>query len=151
MEDRLCGAAQVTHDWLVHDDTFGRAATRRAVLDRLVSGAIRSFRLSLENRVVLTEAATGNYAVTAVLAARAGARVFAYTRDSRFGTAEEAAQQTYALASLAGVEASIEVIASLGQAPLDTVDVLTNTGFLRPIDATLVERLPRTCVIPLMW
>ena len=54
--------------------------------DRLIKGiikAIEKFELSLMDKVVLTEAATGNYVVTLVIAAVAGAKkVYAFTKDS---------------------------------------------------------------------
>ena len=35
--------------------------------------------------------------------------------------------------------------------PLEDVDILTNTGFLRPINKKLIKALTPKCVIPLMW
>ena len=34
---------------------------------------------------------------------------------------------------------------------MNDVDILTNTGFLRPIDSSLINKLSSQCVIPLMW
>jgi hypothetical protein len=75
-------------------------------LVRLMRRAVEECRLDLSGAVVLTEAATGPYVVTPVLAALAGAAdVVALTRDTRYGTAAEVTRQTLALAAAAGVAA----------------------------------------------
>ena len=59
--------------------------------------------LDLSGRVVLTEAATGAYVATPVLAALAGAQVTALTRTSRHGSAEQVRLWTDLVARDAGV------------------------------------------------
>src|SRR5262245_16028908 len=59
-------------------------------LVRLMRDAVDRCRLDLHGAVVFTEAATGAYAVTPILAAMAGARrVYGLTRTTSHGTAEE--------------------------------------------------------------
>ena len=55
-------------------------------LVRLMTAAIERCELDLSGRVVLTEAATGAYAVTPVLAALAGAQVYALAAATRYAT-----------------------------------------------------------------
>lgn len=124
----------------------------RERLARLIAGAVDTFSLRLDGRLVLTEAATGNYAVTPVIAALAGADVIAFTRASRFGTVDEVVQQTRELADTVRPGLSLKVVTSLDdRLSIGRVDIVTNTGFLRPLDAAFVERLRDGCVIPLMW
>ncbi len=118
---------------------------------RLIRAAIKSFDLCLSGKTVLTEAATGNYSVTPIIAALSGAEVFAFSRSSRFGTVDEVRWQTIELQNAIDPAMQIQVIDSLDDVPLDRVEILTNTGFLRPIDSVLINRLPISCVIPLMW
>ena len=93
----------------------------------------------MRGRVVVTEAATGAYGVTPVLAALAGAReVHAVAGDSRFGTAEEAIASTENLAAAAGVGDRIELLTSKDAAPLEDADIVTNSGHLRPLDGPTV-------------
>jgi hypothetical protein len=67
--------------------------------------------LRLDGLTVLTEAASGAWAVTPVLAAMAGAsQVFAVARDSRYGTAACACHETEALAAAAGVADVIRIV-----------------------------------------
>ena len=56
----------------------------------LMQAAIQRCELNLHHAWVLTEAASGAYVVTPVLAAMAGAQhVFAVTRASRYGTVDQ--------------------------------------------------------------
>lgn len=118
---------------------------------RLMRDAVARCGLDLSGLCVLTEAATGAYAVTAPLAALAGAeRVIALARGSRHGSAAAARAATLSLAALAGVAGRIEVLEALPR-DLGAVDIVTNSGHLRPLDAALIARLPQAAVIALMF
>ena len=135
-----------------HRPLRSRPAPATARLSRLVRQAVAETALDLRGRVVLTEAATGAYAVTPVLAAAGGAdRVLAFTRATRHGTVAEVAQQTRALADAVGVGDRIEVVTTLDDAVLATVDLVTNSGHLRPLDRRLLERLRPGAAISLMY
>lgn len=116
-----------------------------------IYGSINKFGLNLSGKTVLTEAATGNYVITPIIAALSGAMVYAFTKDSRYGSIDEVRKQTYILAKETGVDGKIKVLDSLDDINLKEIDVLTNTGFLRPINRILISRLSSRCVIPLMW
>jgi hypothetical protein len=114
--------------------------------------AIERCQLDLLGRIVLTEAASGAYVVTPVLAAMAGAkRVYALTRSTRYGTVEEVAAQTLKLAALAGVQNRIEVITQKSREVVSLADIVTNSGHVRPIDATMTAWMKPTAVISLMY
>jgi len=121
------------------------------MIERKIRQAVENFNLNLDTKVVLTEAATGNYVVTPIIAALAGAKVFAYMKNSRYGSVEEVRKQTFALAERMGVREKIILIESFDMVQFDGVDVVTNTGFLRPITSEFIKRLPSRCVLPLMW
>ena len=55
---------------------------------------VEGLELDLQKCVILTEAATGSYVVTPVLAALAGATVYAFTRPTRYGTVAEVIDAT---------------------------------------------------------
>jgi hypothetical protein len=102
--------------------------------------------------VVLTEAATGAYVVTPVLAAMAGARrVFAMTRPTRYGSVEEVTAATSELARAAECDDRIEVVTELTPQIIAQADIVTNSGHVRPIDAKFISRMKPTAVIPLMY
>lgn len=119
---------------------------------RLINRAIDTFDLNLSDLAVLTEAATGYYMLTPLIAALAGAEiVYALTRDSRYGSAQVVCEQTMALAERWSVAQQIEVLFSREDKRVGLADIVTNLGFVRPLDAPFLKRLKRTAVIPLMF
>src|SRR4051794_24916572 len=121
-------------------------------LGRLCDEMCERFALDLAGLAIYTEAASGAYALNPILAARAGARrVYAVTRDSRYATAESVLRATREAAALWGVESVVDVAGGRPDAWVADADVVTNSGFVRPIDRAMVERMKPTAVIPLMW
>jgi len=117
----------------------------------LMQQSIDRTGLDLSGATILTEAATGIYGVTAALAALAGAeRVFALAKSSSYGTAEQAAKWTMRLARLCGVAGRVRILEAMPD-KLDVIDIVTNSGHLRPIDANVVCKLRTGCVIALMF
>ena len=84
-------------------------------INKLISNAIQSFNLKLESFVVLTEAANGLYFVTPIIAALAGARVIAVSKDSIYASAEKAMEYVRAKAIDFEVEDKIEFVSNLSQ------------------------------------
>lgn len=118
----------------------------------LMQAAIASSRLDLTDRVVMTEAASGAYVVTPVLAAMAGAaEVIARTRATRYGTVDQITDATLALAELAGVRDRIRVVAEKTHEDVARADIITNSGHLRPLDADAIGWMKPSAVIPLMF
>jgi hypothetical protein len=119
---------------------------------RLMRRAVEECRLDLSGAVVLTEAATGPYVVTPVLAAMAGAAdVVAVTRDTRYGTAADVTRQTLALAEAAGVAGRITVTTTRRPEDVARADVVTNSGHVRPIDEAMIALMKPSAVVPLMF
>ncbi|MEP9373338.1 hypothetical protein [Mesorhizobium sp. KR1-2] len=113
---------------------------------------IEILELDLAGLAVVTEAATGAYASTAVIAALAGARVHACARDTNsHGSADDAIAATRELARLAGVEARISFSRGIPQFALVACDILTNSGRIRPITRRVINLLPPTAIIALMF
>ncbi|MFL6127505.1 MAG: hypothetical protein ACJ73E_00375 [Mycobacteriales bacterium] len=128
------------------------AGLRPPRLLRLARQAVLSCGVDLSGLTVLTEAATGPYVLTPVLAALGrAARVHAVTRATRHGTVEEVRRRTAELAALAGVADRIEVRTGLTPELAATADVVTNSGHLRPLDARLAGWLRPDAVVPLMF
>ena len=121
-------------------------------LERLCRQAIAAMAVDLTGAVVLTEAATGPYVVTPVLAALAGAdRVHAVTRATRHGTVADVVAATTELAERAGVADRITVHDGLTADLAAVATVVTNSGHLRPLDRRLVGGLRPDAVVPLMF
>ena len=121
-------------------------------IEKLIGNAIDTYDLDLSGLTVFTEAASGNYVVTPLIAALAGSdQVFAITRNSRHGKAVDVRDFTLGLAQRWGVEDRVEVVSDKSPSMLSQVDIVTNLGFVRPIDKTMIARLKPTAVLPLMW
>ncbi len=121
-------------------------------LVRLMREAVQRCKLNLSGAVVLTEAASGSYVVTPLLAALAGARrVYALTRSGPYGSVEAIAAHTRGLALQAGVADQIRVVTEKRPDLLTQADIVTNSGHVRPLDATLIAELKPSTVIPLMY
>jgi hypothetical protein len=123
-----------------------------ARLVRLARDAVARMRIDLEGMRVLTEAATGPFASTALIAALASAsEVVAVTRDSHWGTANEAIRAVGRLVEHSGIEARIRFHEGHARDVAAGCDVVTNLGFVRPIDRAVVEALGTNAVVALMW
>ena len=121
-------------------------------IEKLIPDAIDTYDLDLSGLTVFTEAASGNYVVTPLIAALAGSdRVFAITRDSRYGKAVDVRTFTLKLAQRWGVGDRIEIVSDKTPSILSQVDIVTNLGFVRPIDKKVIAHLEPTAVLPLMW
>ncbi|MHA3774173.1 hypothetical protein ACXR0O_21805 [Verrucomicrobiota bacterium sgz303538] len=114
--------------------------------------AIAETGLDLSGVTVLTEAASGSYVVTPVIAALSNARhVYAVTRSSSYGSAAEIIEQTMNLASMAGVADRITISEEVPFHALPDVNLVTNSGHLRPITSHIINRLATPAVIALMF
>ncbi|HET6878231.1 MAG TPA: hypothetical protein VFH38_11930 [Jatrophihabitans sp.] len=120
-------------------------------LSRLVREAVERCALDLSGARVLTEAASGAYIVTPVIAATAGAQVVAVTADSRYGTAEQVETATLALAGRLGVADRITVTLRRSVEEFAAADVITNSGHVRPIVGELAAAIRPGAVLCLMF
>lgn len=113
---------------------------------------IDALELDLSGRTVLTEAANGAYVVTPLLAALAGAKVYAYAKDSRYGTAQDVFALTRGVvAECTGRSLDITMVDRLSQEIVAKADIITNSGHLRPLDRALLAHAKDDLVIPLMF
>lgn len=118
----------------------------------IVRSAIEKFSLDLEGLNVLTEVGSGAFVVTPIIAAMAGSKhVYAVTKDSPYGCADEVLAYGRQFAEFCGVEdwISFSSAPSLDYAP--SADIITNLGFVRPLSGEMISVMKGTAVIPLMW
>lgn len=119
---------------------------------KLISKTLHLLDIDLTDLTVLTEAASGPYVVTPIIASLAGAKhVYALTRDSQFATIQQVIDQTRALETLCGVQNKIEIMTERHPDLFSQADIVTNLGFVRPIDESLIQIMKPECVIPLMF
>ncbi|MCW2238562.1 Rossmann-fold NAD(P)-binding domain-containing protein [Azospirillum canadense] len=123
-----------------------------ARLVALMRAGVERCGLDLRGITVLTEAASGAYASTAILAALAGAdRVHAVVKDTAYGSAEAVRAEVEGLAAMAGVADRLRIATGDPVELAAGADLVTNSGHVRPIDARFIERLPDHAVIALMY
>lgn len=120
-------------------------------LVRLMSAAVERCCLDLTGYTVLTEAASGAYAVTPVLAAMAGAEVWALAASTRYATGAELEKAVLDLAQRAGVTSRVRLVREKTPEVIGAADIVTNSGQVRPIDAAMVAQMKPTAVIALMY
>src|SRR5260370_10713233 len=129
-----------------------RRVNNRRRVDRLMRAAIDRLSLDLRGIGVLTEAASGSFAVTPLIAALAGAsHVVALTGDSLHGSAAAVTDYVHGWAGDLEVADRIEITSDRRHAAASGCSLVTNLGFVRPIDAALVATLPEDAAVALMW
>lgn len=126
-------------------------STAATDLARKIVQSIERVHLDLAGWRVLTEAATGAYAVTPVIAAAAGAEVTAFAKATRYGPVDEARRQVLDLAQHLEVGDRIQIVEMLTTAEISAADIVTNSGHLRPLDAAFVRQMKAGAAIPLMY
>lgn len=120
-------------------------------LPKAIAEIVQRIELDLVGRHVLTEAATGPYVVTPVIAAYAGAKVVAVTKDTRFGSVATVKRATMDLAGKMGVSDRIEIVEHITDDQIAAADIVTNSGHLRPLDANFVRAMTPGAVVSLMY
>jgi hypothetical protein len=121
------------------------------LIDKLFK-RVKALGLNLEGKTVLTEAASGAYVVTPLLAAIAGAKVYAFTRTTRYGTTEEIFANTKKLIDeCTAKKLDITLIDQLTPEIIAEADIITNSGHLRPLDKEKLRYAKDGVVIPLMY
>ena len=78
-------------------------------------------------------------------------KVYAVTGDSRYASAGEVIETTVSAAAAAGVADRVVATQTKERAHVSDSDIVTNSGFVRPIDSTMVGWMKPTAVVPLMW
>jgi hypothetical protein len=120
-------------------------------LVRLMATAIDRCKLDLAGLAVLTEAASGAYVVTPILAAMAGADVYALADGTAYASSDEIKSLTIELATLAGVIDRIQLMPGKSAACIAGADIITNSGQVRPIDAQMIAQMKPSAVVALMY
>ena len=121
------------------------------LIDKLIA-QVKALNLNLKGKVVLTEAASGSYIVTPLLAAIAGAKVYAFSKTTSYGTADEIfkATQNY-MNEYKNGDLDITFITELTPDIIGQADIITNSGHLRPLDKSMLQYAKDNVVIPLMF
>lgn len=121
------------------------------LIDKLFK-RVKALDLNLKGKIVLTEAASGAYVVTPLLAAIAGAKVYAFTRTTRYGTVEEIFSNTKKLIKeCPDWHPDITLIDEITPEIISQADIITNSGHLRPLTEEKLRYAKDSVVIPTMY
>ncbi|MEK9613581.1 MAG: hypothetical protein VW080_06620 [Flavobacteriaceae bacterium] len=112
---------------------------------------IKNTNLNLEGLNVITEAASLEYQLMPLLAARAGAHVIALGKDTRYGAFDQIKKEIESKAIELRVGDKIEVLHLEEFERWSWGDIITNSGMLRPLNSEVISQLKSTAVIPLLW
>ncbi|HMC85007.1 MAG TPA: hypothetical protein VKI61_05755 [Chitinophagaceae bacterium] len=121
------------------------------LIDKLAR-QVQALQLDLKGKTVLTEAATGAYIVTPILAAIAGAKVFAFSKTTRYGSLDDVFAATRELANtFKEFPLNIHLIDRISPETVAEADIITNAGHLRPLNESMLSNAKDEMVIPLMY
>jgi len=121
------------------------------MLESKLKSQISALNLDLRSKTVLTEAATGAYVVTPILAGLAGAEVYAFANSTKYGTTVEVFDYTRKAIQEMGLNLNIQFIDDLSPEIIAKADIITNSGHLRPLNNEKLESAKKGVVIPLMY
>ena len=127
------------------------AINHRAI--EIIEQTIRTLDLNLKSYVVLTEVGSNNYIYTPIIPLLAGAKkVYAWTRDSSYGNGEEITASCFKIAEALGLENRLEFsINKINSEHINKADIITNSGFIRPINQALLKYAKPNIAVPLMF
>jgi len=119
---------------------------------QIIEQSIDLLQLDLRGAIVLTELGSGNFLFTPVIASMAGAeKVYAWTKDSAYGNGKDLVNDVRKIQREWKLKENISF--AINERPLHHVeeaDIITNLGFIRPIDGQLIDRMKPSAVIPYM-
>lgn len=128
-----------------------KISNETAASQRAIERSIRRLKLDLSGLTIYTEAGSGFFCLTAPLAALAGAdRVIALARPWSGKNADEVGDETRRLAGQLGVGDRVSVVTERSLADFSGADVVTNLGFVRPLDRQTVMAMKPGAAIPYM-
>jgi hypothetical protein len=121
---------------------------------RLSDAIIKKLSLDLTGKTVLTEVGSNAFMFTPLIALKANAeKVWAWCKDTRYGKAEGIIENCKALISYAALDESKIIFEANADniEHLASADIITNSGFLRPLTKDKLQHVKETAVIPVMY
>jgi hypothetical protein len=118
-----------------------------------IKDAIKNLEIDLDGLTVLTEIGSNYYFFLPFIAALAGARsVYAWTASNRYFDCDALVGKARSLAEELSLEHKIGF--AVNERPLAHIrnaDIITNSGFIRPLNEEFLEHCKEDVVIPLMF
>tara|TARA_B110000977_G_scaffold197692_1_gene280859 strand:+ start:1322 stop:2362 length:1041 start_codon:yes stop_codon:yes gene_type:complete len=119
---------------------------------RLIRKFIEELNLDLTDFQIITELGSNNYMLTPIIAVLAGAKkVITYTSDSVYGNSNEIIQSFLKNFPEQIFQERITAKEKLFSEDYQSIDIITNSRSLRPINRSKIKHLSKRTVIPLMY
>lgn len=116
-----------------------------------VRGLVESLELRLQGMVVATEAGSGPFLYSSLVALAAGAdKVLVVAPDSSYGSHEGISSEVFSRAASWKLPTERLMLVPSRDALPDGIDIFLNLGFLRPLDTFLLEKASDRAVISYM-
>ena len=113
---------------------------------------VEKYDVDCSGLTILTEAASGAYFYNPLIPIIANAnKVITFCRPSHYGSVEDIRTKMFEAYGSLGLGEKFEFITKLEASVLEQVDLITNSGHLRPFGANFIKSLRDTAVISLMW
>ena len=120
-------------------------------IERIIGETIERLALDLKGLTVFTEAASGYYKFTPIIAALAGAETIALAKDSEYGKAKDVSQDLRQCAARFNVDKMIRIVSQKKEGDIRQANILTNSGHIRPIDRDFVGMMKPGAIVSLMF
>ncbi|MCB9294261.1 MAG: hypothetical protein H6559_14240 [Lewinellaceae bacterium] len=121
--------------------------------ERLIDEIIDKLKLDLSKQTILTEVGSSHYALTPIIALKANAhKVYAWTRDSVYGKGIENIEYCKLLCNKFNVNPN-KITFSINERPnshINDANIITNLGFVRPINKEFLDSCKPNAVISYM-
>ena len=121
---------------------------------QLCKQLVDKLQIDLRGLKVGLECASGAYSYMPVMALISGAEVLSIGQDSSYGKFENNISKIDNIINSNIYNKKISYVhrTNLKNNPLlKELNILTNSGMIRPINSEIINQLPPYCVIPLMW
>ena len=114
--------------------------------------ALLDFDLNLKGLKIFTEIASGSYQYTSIACLLAGADiVYGIVKDSSYGKKEDVISDVFKIGKQFNVSDRLVSVFSKDKDYISNCDIITNSGFVRPIDRKTISYMKPTAVIALMF
>ena len=119
----------------------------------LITDVIHKLNLDLDGYTILTEVGSENFVFTPIIAALARAhKVYAWTKDSKYGSANENINACKNLMKKFSIdeEKIIFLANDRDNKHINDSDIITNLGFIRPLNREFLKNLKKNAVVSYM-
>lgn len=120
-------------------------------IERIIDETVERLELDLKGLTVFTEAASGHYMFTPIIAALAGAETIAFSKDSEYGKAKDVNRDLMQWAERFNVDKMIRTVSQKRETDIRQVDIITNSGHVRPLDRDFVGIMKPGAIVSLMF